>query len=265
VSAIDLAFLVLGSCLALSFIAISVFKGVVGRHLTLNLYAAGLLLCDGGRVIILKHYGLSSKAYFYTYYSSDFCLVVLRYLVILSVFDLILRNSPLRIPARRGFLGFFAVVAGLSYAAVSHNWSSPYTALILEFQQNLYFACVVLTVLLCATLTQLRVSDPVLRTFVYGLGVSAALLAGGNALGHMLSAWNLQGALSKPVWESCDFVLGRMTMIASLSMLSLWCYALTGVRAGSPAAEAVSEIAEVVREGPAFALAHSFFRAEVRG
>jgi hypothetical protein len=266
VSAIDLAFLVLGSGLALSFIALSVSKRAVGRHLSLNLYAAGLLLCDGVRVAVLQHFGLSSKTYYYTYYSSDLCLVVLRYLVILSVFDLILRNSLLRVQARRAFLGFFAIVAGMSYAIVSHNWSGPYTRLILEFQQNLYFACVVLTILLCATLSQLRLTNPVLRVFVYGLGVSAALQAGGNAAGNMLSELNLRGALSEPVWRSCAVVLGRMNTLATMSMLVLWCYALTRVTASLRATDSVEapEPATMAEEVPSYALVPAFFRAEAR-
>jgi hypothetical protein len=225
-----------------------------------------LLLCDGVRFAFFKHYGLQSKSYFYAYYSSDLCLVVLRYLVLLSVFNLVLRNSPLWVQARRAFLGFFAVVAGMSYAMVSHNWSGPYSRLIFEFQQNLYFACVVLTVLLCATLAQLRVTDPVLRTIVYGLGVSAALLAGGNALGNVLSVLNLKAVLSESLWQSCAVLLGRMNTIATLSMLSLWCYALTRIKAGEPATApvAVRERDGIVEEESVFGLAHAFLRAEVR-
>jgi len=265
-SATDLAFVILGNGLALAFIALSVSKRVIGRHLLLSLYAMGLLLCDGVRWAFLRSYGFSSKPYYYVYYSSDLCLVVLRYLVILSVFDLILRNSLLRVQARRAFLGFFAIVAGMSYAVVSHNWSGPYSRLIFEFQQNLYFACVVLTVLLCVTLTQLRVTDPVLRTLVYGLGVSAALLASGNALQSVLADLTQRGTLNKAVLDSFAVVIGRMHALATVSMLALWCYALAHVKASMPITDSgeVPEPDTVTAQVPAFALAHAFLRAEVR-
>jgi hypothetical protein len=256
VHASDLVFVIVGEVLALTFLGLSVWKRGFSRFPYLTLYAFSLLACDALRFGFLNLYGMRSKQYFYAFYYSDFWLVMLRYVVILSVFDLILRDSPFRLVARRAFFAFFAFVGVISYAYLSSNTHNFYSKLVLEFQQNLYFACVVLTVLLTVTLAHLRLTDPQLRMLVYGLGASAALQAGGYAF---------QNILPKEMQANWSAVVARLNPLATQAMLVLWCYALTGVTSPSKARDsAPAHGAEHGTEEEAFHLGSVLAKVEVR-
>jgi sorbitol-specific phosphotransferase system component IIC len=217
---LDLAILFVGDTLALAFLALSVWKSAFRRYLYLNLYSASILLSSGVRQAVLHSYGRRSPTYFYTYFLSDLLLAVALYAAILSIFDIILRDSPLRTKARAAFLACFGIVAVLSYFAISNSISHIYGRYIIELQQNMYFASVVLTVLLCVTLAYLRVTDPQLRVLVHALGVFAAIQAGGYALQNMLP---------KESFEAWWAVIRRVLPLATPIMLALWCSALVRV------------------------------------
>src|SRR5258708_28635580 len=147
-SVIDILNVVVCDGLALTFLVLSAWKGSTRRYLYLNLYSASMLASSAVRQVVLHSYGFRSKKYFYTYYVSDLILTILLYMVILSVFEIILRDSALRRRARMAFLSCFAIVATMSYFAISSSFSSlNYGGYIVELQQNMYFASVVLTVL----------------------------------------------------------------------------------------------------------------------
>jgi hypothetical protein len=207
--------------LALAFIAIGVAKGSFRRHVYLQLYIACLVLGDLVKILCMRTYGLTSNQYFLSYYLADYLVVVLKYLAILSIFELVLENSPLREIARRSFLLLFAILGGLSCGVVPT--SNP--NFLAEFYQNIHFAAVVLTVMLCLTLAHLRVANPQLRMLIYGFGVSAAIQASGFALRNLISQ-DLMVQVNR-----------RLGPMAALIMLALWCYALLRV----PAVETASE------------------------
>jgi sorbitol-specific phosphotransferase system component IIC len=221
-SKIDLMNVIVCDGLALAFLALGVWKGLTRRYLYLNLYCVSLLACSAARQVVLHSYGLRSTKYFYTYFQSDLVLAVVRYLAILSVFEIILRDSALRDRARRAFLACFAIVAIMSYFAISNSISHIYGRYIIELQQNMYFASVVLTFLMCIALAHLRVADPQLRVLVFGLGVFGGIQAGGYALQNMLP---------KSIFDASWDVIRRVLPFATHIMLALWCAALIRVPA----------------------------------
>jgi len=231
--------------LALAFIVIGVVKGSFRRHVYLQLYIACMVLGDLVKLVCMRTYGLRSNQYFLTYYLADYLVVALKYLAILSIFELVLENSPVREIARRSFLLLFAILGEMSCGVVPT--SSP--NLLSEFYQNIHFAAVVLTVMLCLTLAHLRVANPRLRMLVYGFGVSAALQASGFALRNLISQ-DLMVQLNR-----------RLGPLAAVIMLGLWCYALLRVPSVEPVSDEVEE--SETREEPR--LVPALMRLEARG
>src|ERR1022692_1998797 len=131
VNALDIGFLVTGQLLAVGFLLASIYRGVFRRYLFLNLYVASMVAADGARQVFLHFYGVRSDEYFYAYFGSDFCIVVLKYVAIISIFEVILQESPLRAQARAAFLVFFGLVGAIAYAFISgHPVNHFYKSLI---------------------------------------------------------------------------------------------------------------------------------------
>jgi sorbitol-specific phosphotransferase system component IIC len=221
-NSVDWANLFAADALAFAFVALNVWKCTFRRYLYLNLYATSMLLCSAVRQIILHAYGLRSPAYFFAYFLSDLLLTVALYLATLSVFDIILRGSPARNKARVAFVSCFAIIAMLSYFAISNSISYLYGRYILELERNMHFASVVLTVLMCIAMSESRVEDSQLRVLVFGLGVFGGIQAGGYALQNMLP---------KSSFDSSWDVVRRVLPFATHIMLALWCAALIRVPA----------------------------------
>jgi len=218
---VDLAILFAADGLALAFVVICVWKSAFRRYLYLNLYSVSILACSAVRQVVLHAYGRLSTQYFFAYFLSDLLLAVALYMAILSVFDIILRESPLRNRAKAAFVSCFAIVAALSFFAISNSISHIYyRRFIIELQQNMYFASVVLTILLCITLAHLRVEDPQLRVLVYALGVFGGMQASGYAL---------QNLLPKETSQASWVVIRRILPLATPILLALWCSALVRV------------------------------------
>jgi hypothetical protein len=251
VSNVFLVLLVGVQALTLTFLGVSLYKGQFTRYLCLSLYAVGLLAGDVTRQLVRYSYGFSSKQYFYAYFIADICIVVLKYLAILSVFDIILRDSPLRAQVRWASTIFFCIVAGMSYALISGATAHFKSKLIVELQQNLHFASVVLAALLCLSLAQLRVATPWLRILVCGFGVSGASQA---------SVWALQNLVPQGLFRSWWTVNGYIGPIATMAMMALWCYAFASLRAGEPALEYSESPTE---EETGFLLHPAVMKAEV--
>ena len=228
VHVLDYALTIFGYALASAIVAASVVRGYLRRYFYLNLYVVALCAFDALRYAFLRAYGFRSPQYFYAYFLTDAISVILAYLLILGFFDILFRNSPLRAQVRVALFLFFALVAGTSYIFISHSVSHFYSRLVVEFQQNMYFAALVLTVLLLVSLAHLRVRDRQLGLLITGLGIFAPAPAGGYAL---------QNLLPRDLFEALSELTRRVPALATLAMLSLWCYALVQVptEAGTPA------------------------------
>jgi hypothetical protein len=214
--------------LALAFLATSVAKGSFLRLAYLRVYIGCMVLADLVRFLCMRAYGFRSTEYYVTYFVADYFVVVFKYLAVMSLFEIVLEDSPLRDIARRGFFLLFALLAVLSSGLIPNSSPNMFS----EFQQNIYFAVVVLTAILCVTLAHLRVANPQLRMVVYGFGVSAAMQAIGWALKLLISQ------------DLMALVARRLGQPATVIMLGLWCYALLRL----PSVEQVSEEAFGVRQ-----------------
>ncbi len=192
------------------------------RYFYLNLYVVAVCGCDVLRWAFLGTYGFSSPQYSYAYYLSDAVLAILAYVLILEFFDILFRNSPLRVTVRLALFFFFLLVAGMSYVFVSHSVSHFYSHLVMEFQQNMYFAMVMLAALLWISLAHLRLGDRQLNVLIAGVGIHASSLASGNALANLLP---------KELYLALVPVMQRLSPLATLTMFSLWSYAFLRVPA----------------------------------
>jgi len=232
--------------LALAFLAIGVAKVSFRRLVYLLVYVGAMVLADVVRNVCLRTYGLRSTEYYLTYFVADYFVIVLKYLAVISIFEIVLEDSPLRDIARRAFFLLFAGLAVLSSGLFPHSSPNMFS----EFQQNIHFAVVVLTAMLCVTLAHLRVANPQLRMVVYGFGVSAAVQACGAAL-QLLIARDLITEVTR-----------RLSPLATVIMLGLWCYALLRL----PSVEQVSEEAFEDRQThQAPPLVGALMRLEARG
>lgn len=214
VSVLDVVLAISGHLLALAVVGVSLYRHAFRRYSYLNLYAIALLVVDLLRYGVLNAYGFKSMYYFWAFYLSDALLSLLLYLLILSFFDVVFRESPLRETVRISLLGAFALLSFISYLSISSSVKHFYSRLTIEFQQNMYFASVVLAVLLCVSLAHLRVQNPQLSMLIGGLGVYATLQAASYALQNILMAKSFEGTVA------------LMSQISTAVMLGIWCYSL---------------------------------------
>lgn len=232
---VDWTFLVSGESLVLGFLILGVLRGAVRRYLYLYVYAAGILACDGVRYLVLRGYGFKSNEYYFAYFGSDVLLQVLNYLAIISLFEIILRESPLRTQARMAFLFLIGLVAAMSYGFTSNlvisNETKFFKRLTVELQQNMYFATVVLTAMVCLTLAHLRVREPQLRAIVGGLGMFGALQAG---------AWALQNLVPKNLFLSWWGYTQYIPPFATCTMMAIWCYAFWALPSSVQVGDAIT-------------------------
>lgn len=238
---LDFVLAMIVNLLAVGVVAVSLYRGVFKRYSYVNLYVAALLVFDLARYVFLQRYGFQSKQYFYAFYGTDAVLAVLLYLLILSVFDIVFRDSSLRGPVRVSLWGGFTLLCFISYLFIPSSAKNFYSHLLVEFQQNMYFASVVLTVMLCISLAHLRVRDPQLSLLVSGLGVFAAVQAGQYAILNLLPRNLFEN-------NGVQEVTRRLPAVATAMMVGLWCYALWKL-AATAKAPAESETIEVAEAG----------------
>jgi hypothetical protein len=218
----------IGLALVFGAIAASIARGVVRRYLFITLYAAAILLCDALRYIAMQRYGFSSKEYFYTFYVTDAILVTLIFLLILSFFETIFGNTPLRSYVRWVLLFLVVIVGVISDLMISHSLPHFYSRLLVEFLQNMYFAAVVLTALLWLAVVHLRVEERRLVLLIAGLGV---------LLSSQAATYAIQNLLPQSMFVGLQEVLRRVPALATIAQFGLWFYALAAAAEYVPRTE----------------------------
>lgn len=229
-------------CWALEFgvLAASIRGKSVRRYFFVNLYVGAMLFCGGMRCVALGTYGFQSPQYFYSFYLTDALLVTTAYLLILSFFEIIFKYSNLRTQIRLALLFFIVLVGIVSDVTISRSLSHFYSRLLVEFLQNMYFAAVILTVLLWISVRYLRVNDRQMGLLIAGLGLCFSTQAAGYAL---------QNLLSRELFEGLRFFLLRVPVLATIAELGLWCYALAETAHEMPAVIAENVLTEVEAKG----------------
>jgi len=184
------------------------------------LYVLSLLVADSLRAFVLLKYGLTSQQYFYVYWSTDFLLVISAFLLVCSFFRRACRYEEKTWRLVRLLLAFvFLLVVGISGLSISRNQNDLFTYFTVEFNQNLYFTCLVLNTLLYLLLQQIESSDEQLGLLVCGVGIQFAGPAASLALLHLTAGEQFAKSLAYLTLPLC-----------TLGMLLVWAYAITRIK-----------------------------------
>ena len=180
-------------------------------------YLASLLVAELSRGYAIHQHGVGSRQYFYVYWSTDFLLVTSAFVLVCLFF----RRACLYEEKMRRFIGLFLLFTFILVTAIStftfiHNYRHLFFSyFIVEFNQNLYFTCLVLNTLLYLLLQYLESADDQLGLLVCGMGIQFAGPAATFALVHLTSG------------ESFAQSLGSLVMpICTLGTLLVWAYAI---------------------------------------
>jgi len=195
------------------------------------LYLSALLLIDGAaRSFVLHQYGFSSNEYAYFFWLTDVLLTLASFLLVGSFF----RRACLHEEKMWRFLRLllplvFILVLGISSFSLLHNYDNLFSYFIVEFQQNLYFTCLVLNTLLYILMQQIQNADDELTLLVTGMGIQFAGPAASLALAYLTRGQEFTRSLAAYVGPLC-----------TVGMLLTWFYAVTRVPevSGIPAREA---------------------------
>ncbi len=180
-------------------------------------YVACYLGIGVGRALVIHRFGLRSSQYGTFYWSSDVALVLAAFAVVCVFFYRACAQeekiwSFVRVTLAAVFLG----VVAFSLTSLYNNRTHLFTRFIIEFGQNLYFACLVLITLLYILMQQLANADDELAFLVCGMGIQFAGPAASLALFHLTSGEQMVRSLISFIIPVC-----------TLAMLVIWLYALT--------------------------------------
>ena len=206
--------------LALGLLLLIVWRGLWQRLLAPSLYLFALLLIDGfARRYVLYHFGVSSHEYYYFYWLTDIALALGAFLLICTFFQRACANETKMWHFIRLFLIFvFILVLGISAFSLSRNYSNIYGQFMMEFQQDLYFTCLVLNTLVYILVQQLEAADDELSLLVSGMGLQFAGPAANLALVFLTSGHQYANAL-----------MTYLSPLCTLGMLITWFYAVVKV------------------------------------
>jgi hypothetical protein len=203
----------------------------------LYLYVAGLFLLDGvGRAAALNYFGPSSQQYAYFYWLTDVVLALGAFLLVCGFFRRAsAQEDKIWRVVRLLLLLVFMLVLGISGLSLSRNYSHLFSKFIVEFSQNLYFACLVLNTLLYVMIQQLAINDDELGLLVCGMGVQFAGEAAILALYYLTLGEHFARGLLILLGPTC-----------TLGMLLTWIYAIVKAPEGVPARSKVGKPAALV-------------------
>jgi hypothetical protein len=184
------------------------------------LYVTSLLVAGPGRVYAVHKYGVASREYFYVYWSTDFLLVISAFLLVCFLFRRACRDEEKLWRFVRLLLVFvFVLVVGISGLVFSRNYTHLFNHFVIEFNQNLYFTCLVLNTLLYLLLQYIQSTDDQLQLLVCGVGIQFAGPAATLALVHL--------TLGEGFAKSLAYF---MIPLCTLGMLLVWAYAIVHVK-----------------------------------
>jgi hypothetical protein len=194
------------------------------RLLAVTVYLGLLLAVDGvSRPYILYRFGFESRQYAYFFWLTDVLLILGAFLLIGFFFRRACAEQPKMWQHVRLLLAFVLVlVAGASLLAISRNYNQLFSRFIIEFQQNLYFTCLVLNTLLFLLIHHLEIADEELTLLVCGMGIQFAGPAANFALVYLTRGYGFSTPLYTYLGPLC-----------TLGMLLTWFHAVA--RSTSPA------------------------------
>lgn len=197
---------VTGYFLEIGLILFLVWRGHWKRLASPLVYLMCFLVAGGLRTWALYRYGLTSPRYGYVYWVTDIVLVLAAFAVVCVFFRRACHEESRMWPLLRLALPvIFFLVVGLSALSLSRHYSHLFTLFIVEFSENLYFTCLVLTTLLYVLLQQLRSVDGELGLLVSGLGIQFAGPAASMALFQLTGGGSFARSLTAHVVPLCTW------------------------------------------------------------
>ena len=153
-------------------------------------------------------------------------MVISAFLVVCFFFQRACQHEEKMWRSIRMLLWFvFVLVVGISGLTFYRNYGHLFTDFIYEFNQNLYFTCLVLNTLLYVLLQQIESVDDRLGLLVCGVGIQFAGPTAALALLHLTAGGPFAQTLTTAIMRLCSF-----------GMLLVWAYAIVhGKEKGTPA------------------------------
>ncbi len=207
-----------GYVLELALFGFVLRRGRWRRATGVCLYVVLLLASDGvGRPFFLYRYGIKSYQYTYFYWLTDVLLTLSAFLLICAFFRRACAQQEKLWSTLRLLLTLvFLLVLGISCVSLSRNYRHLFSHFIVEFQQNLYFACAVLNTLLYVMMQQIDCADDELGFLVCGLGIQYAGPAAGLALVYVTHLGQYSSSL-----------FTYLSPICADGMVAVWLYGVT--------------------------------------
>jgi hypothetical protein len=190
------------------------------RPVSAAFYLACLLAAGVARSFALSRYGFNSAQYQYVYWTTDFLLVISAFFLVCLFFRRACFHQEKMWRYVRLLLTFVCLlVVGISGFSFSHHYKNLFTRFLVDFNQNLYFACLVLNTLLYILLQQIESTDDQLGLLVCGVGIQFAGPTASLALLHLTASESYAKLLTVLVVRLC-----------ALGMLLVWAYAIVHVK-----------------------------------
>ncbi len=180
------------------------------------LYLTSLLCAQLTRAYTLHVFGESGPYYFYVYWSTDLPLIISTFLLVCFLFQRACRSEEKMWGYIRLLLLFaFGLVTCISGLIYFHNYSDLNISFVVEFNQDLYFTCLVLNTLLYLLLQYTESMDDQLALLVCGVGIQFAGPTASLALLRITGGQPFAQSLATSIIPVC-----------SLGMLLVWAYAI---------------------------------------
>lgn len=190
-------------------------RGHWKRLWQITLYLAILLGVGAARSFTLHRYGFASSQYGDCYWTTDLFLVVAAFFVMATLFRRACsENEKMWSHLRLLLASVFLFMLALSLFSLSHHKGQFFTAFIIGFQQDLYFACLVLNTLLYLLVIKMEIADDQLAMLVSGLGIEFAGPAACLALFYLTGGDPVARNLGSVLLPLCD-----------IGMILTWFYA----------------------------------------
>ena len=190
------------------------------RQVPLAFYLSSLLAAEVARACVLHAYGLKSRQYSDVYWRTDFLVVISLFILVCLFFRRACLHQEKMWRYLRLWLTFICLlVVGISGLLFSHQYGNLFTDFVVEFNQNLYFTCLVLNTLLYLLLQQIDSADDQLGLLVCGVGIQFAGPAATLALVHLTTGGGFAQSLAYFTIPLC-----------TLGMLLVWAYAIVRVK-----------------------------------
>jgi len=216
-SILEFGFFYLVQGMILGLLLFLLYRGLWKRLLALTFYLFANLLLDGViRRYVFDHFGIKSAQYFYVYWLTDVAITLGAFLLVCAFFRrACARRADMWRYLRLMLVLVLVLVLGISAFSLSENYGNLFGILMIEFQQDLYFTCLVLNTLLYILMQQMDTADDELGLLVTGMGLQFAGPAASLALKFITPNLAFTESLMHIVLPLC-----------TLGMLLTWFYAV---------------------------------------